>query len=132
MISDSERNTLIQYRINQSKQTKIEADFLITNKMYNASMNRIYYSMFYIILALGLKYQFETSKHQQLIGWFTKTFIKTNLLNRKYGKLLQETYDFRQRGDYEPFLEFSFEDVTNKFAQLEEFLVIIEDFILKE
>jgi len=62
-------NSLIQYRIQQAKDTALEVDFLIdNNKLKNAS-NRIYCSMFYIVSALALLYKFNTSKHQQLIGW---------------------------------------------------------------
>ncbi len=126
MITNEERDILIQYRIKQSKATRDEAKLLIDNAMYNAAMNRIYYSLFYMILALGLKYEFETSKHQQLIGWFNRTFIKENIIERKYGKLLQESYDFRQKGDYEPFLEFSEIEVKSKFVDSEEFIAVIE------
>ena len=29
-----------------------------------------------MVTALAIKNKFETSKHQQLLGWFNKTFIK--------------------------------------------------------
>jgi len=46
------------------------------------AVNRIYYGLFYIITALSLKYEFSTSKHQQLIGWFNKTFIKSEIFSK--------------------------------------------------
>ena len=60
-----------------------EVRFLIENKKYKIAVNRIYYGMFYCLLALGLKQQYESSKHSQLIGWFNKNFIHTGLIDCK-------------------------------------------------
>ena len=44
----------------------LSLQLLIENDRLRAAVNRIYYGMFYSLLALGLAYQFETSKHNQL------------------------------------------------------------------
>jgi len=46
---------------------------LIDNNRFRSAVNRIYYGMFYPLMALGLANHFETSKHGQLIGWFNKS-----------------------------------------------------------
>ena len=130
MIQDENKIALIRYRIDQAKATVDEARVLIDNNMLRAGINRIYYGMFYILLALALKYDFETSKHQQLIGWFNKTFIKGNQIDIKYGKMLREAYDFRQQGDYAIVFEFTNEDVVDKFNDLQDFIITLEKFIL--
>ena len=61
MIDEASREQLISYRIEQAKSTAQEAEFLLNNNMLRGSMNRIYYSMFYMLQALSLKYQFESS-----------------------------------------------------------------------
>ena len=80
-IPEEKRHALIQYRIEQAKETAEEANLLIKHNKFRAAINRIYYAMFYMLLALGLKYHFETSKHRQLLGWFNKTFIKNGRAN---------------------------------------------------
>jgi uncharacterized protein (UPF0332 family) len=97
--------------------------------MLRAAVNRIYYGMFYMLLALGLKHEFESSKHAQLIGWFNKTFIKEKLIDRKYGAMLREAFEFRQQGDYSTFVEFSLEDIQNKFEGLQAFIQTLEQII---
>ena len=87
MISDNNRQILIQYRLEQSETTISEAELLIDHNKYRAAVNRIYYGMFYCLLALGNKFSFETSKHSQLIGWFNKNFIKEKKIDQKYGKM---------------------------------------------
>jgi uncharacterized protein (UPF0332 family) len=74
-IESSDRVSLIKYRLKQADETILDVQLLIENNRLRSAVNRIYYGMFYSLLALGLAYQFETSKHPQLIGWFNKNFI---------------------------------------------------------
>ena len=70
-----EIDNLIRHRIQEAEETIEDVKLLIDNDRLRAAVNRIYYGMFYSLLALGLAYEFETSKHAQLIGWFNKNFI---------------------------------------------------------
>jgi len=74
-IKDKDRFELIKYRIEQADDTIADVQLLIENHRLRAAVNRIYYGMFYALLALALAYKFESSKHTQLIGWFNKNFI---------------------------------------------------------
>jgi uncharacterized protein (UPF0332 family) len=91
-LSAEDKKQLIKYRIDQSRECIEEVAFLIYNKKLKTAINRIYYGMFYSLLALGLKYEFETSKHFQLLGWFNKTFIKTEKLDKIYGQIVNKSY----------------------------------------
>ena len=62
-IENQDRQDLIKYRIAEAKDTQTDVELLISHDRLRAAINRIYYSMFYSLLALGLKYEFETSKH---------------------------------------------------------------------
>ena len=85
-----------------------------------------------MLLALALKYKFDTSKHGQLIGWFNKTFIKNGFIERRYGKILREAFDFRQQGDYGTYTVITKADVENKFELMNEFIDKLENFVLSE
>ena len=63
-IDEKDRLELIKYRLDEAKDTLEDVQLLISNDRLRASINRIYYGMFYALLALGLKFGFETSKHQ--------------------------------------------------------------------
>lgn len=121
-INSEDRKTLIEYRVNQARETVNEADLMIKNSCFRAAINRIYYGMFYMLLALSLKHEFATSKHQQLIGWFNKNFILTGKINKKYGKILRKAYQNRVKGDYEPIVKFDEETVKSMFADMKEFI----------
>lgn len=129
MIDNENRNALINYRIEQAKRTIKDVELLIENERWQSAVNRIYYSMFYMLMALSVKYKFETSKHQQLIGWFNKTFVKEQIINSKYSKIIKKAYEYRTRGDYNDFIEFEKSDVLQMFEDMNEFIYEIEKFI---
>ena len=121
-MKDDEKNALIEHRIARATNTIEEVSFLIKNKKFLLAVNRIYYGMFYILSALSLKYDFSTSKHQQLIGWFNKEFISTGGIDRKYGRILHNAYNNRSTGDYDDFAEFDEEDVKKSFDEMKDFI----------
>jgi uncharacterized protein len=49
-------------------------------------------------------------------------FIKTGKLDKKYGKLLSQLLDWRQKGDYENIFEFDKKDVELLFPQVKEMI----------
>jgi uncharacterized protein (UPF0332 family) len=65
---------LIKYRIKRAEQTLKEAKWAIDKNTLPLAENRIYYSIFYIVSALALKFDFFTLKHSTLRGWFTGKF----------------------------------------------------------
>jgi uncharacterized protein (UPF0332 family) len=59
------QNELIKYRIEQAKEAISEVEILIEKNLLTLSINRIYYGMFYMLLALALK---RDLKHQNIIS----------------------------------------------------------------
>jgi uncharacterized protein (UPF0332 family) len=85
--------------------------------------------MFYSLLALGLKYEFETSKHAQLIGWFNKTFIHAGLIDTNYGKIINKAFNRRTKGDYDSYIKFDLITVKEMYEEMKDFNSAIEQFI---
>ena len=59
-----DRNELIKYRMRQASECIDDVLFLIDNKKNNIAINRIYYGMFYSLLALALKYHYERNNNK--------------------------------------------------------------------
>ena len=121
-MKDNERNALIEHRIKKAMDTIDEVDFLIRNNKLHLAVSRIYYGMFYVISAVALKFNFNTSKHQQLIGWFNKEFIASGKIDRRYGKIIHNAYKNRSSGDYDDFVEFDIENVQNSYEEMRDFI----------
>jgi len=129
MIDEDSRAQLIFYRVEQAKSTAIEAEYLLNNNMLRGSMNRIYYSMFYMLQALSLKYQFESSKHAQLLGWFNKTFIHTGKIDVKFSKIITKGYNLRTKGDYATIYDLDKQELLQMFGEMTEFIQEIDLFL---
>jgi uncharacterized protein (UPF0332 family) len=129
MIDEESRTQLIAYRVAQAKSTAMEAEFLLNNDMLRGSMNRIYYSMFYMLQALSLKYQFESSKHTQVLGWFNKVFIHTGKIDVKFSKIITKGYNLRTKGDYANIYDLDKQELLQIFGEMTEFIVEIERFL---
>jgi len=129
MISDSDRDALIDYRIKQANETITDVTKLVENELLNVAVNRIYYGIFYCLNALALKYEFQSSKHLQLIGWFNQNFIKTGIFEVKYGRILRNAYKNRSDGDYVPFITFSKDDVLTKKKNMIDFIELVTIYI---
>ncbi len=124
-----DRDSLVKYRLEQAEETILDVQLLIDNNRWRSAINRIYYGMFYSLLALGLAKQFETSKHTQLIGWFNKNFIHENVIDIKFGKIINKAFNRRTKGDYDTFIEFEEDTVREMFVEMKEFIAEIKSFI---
>jgi uncharacterized protein (UPF0332 family) len=125
----NELEALINYRKQQSFDTINEVQFQIDNGYLAIAVNRIYYGMFFLLLALSLKRGFKTSKHQQLIGWFNKEFIKTGIIDNKYGRIIHQAFEDRSDGDYGIFVEFTKDEVLHKFEDMKDFIQSVQSLI---
>ena len=131
-VEDSDRESLIKYRINQADETVFDVQLLIENNRFRSAVNRIYYGMFYSLLALALANEFNTSKHAQLIGWFNKNFIHNGLMDVKYGRIINKAFNRRTKGDYDSYIEFEKEIVDEMFVEMQEFILKIKSYLKVE
>lgn len=128
-IEEQTRDDLIKYRLEQARDTIDVVELLIKNDKLSTAINRIYYGMFYSLLALALQFNFETSKHQQLIGWFNKEFVRTGLIEKEFGRILRDAFENRTSGDYDSFVIFDQSEVLLLFSEMKSFIEQIEVFI---
>ncbi len=95
--------TLFEYRLKQAETTLEDARKMLAAGISPRSViNRAYYSMFYMVLALFLKtnLNLKTSKHSGVISSFDKEFVLTGKIDKNYSKILHSMFDDRQEYDY--------------------------------
>ncbi len=122
MIEENDRDSLVEYRLNQAFDTIELAKFLVSNDKLVIAVNRIYYGMYYDLTALALKNRYETSKHGQLIGWFNKEFISSKKVDSKFGKILRNAYHNRTKDDYDAFVSFTRIEVESMLLEMASFI----------
>lgn len=101
LLSDSDRFEVVRYRLEKAIRTYHEAAGAISNGYSETASNRLYYAAYYAVSALLIAYKYEASTHNGVIQMFGKAFIKTNIIDREYGKIFNQLFSLRMTGDYE-------------------------------
>lgn len=112
MSTDEKRKALAGYRLQQAEESLEEARYLFAGgKSLRSVANRIYYGMFYAVLALLIFEPYTSSKHTGVLSYFNKRFVKGGIFPEPMGRALHKAYDLRQRGDYREYFDISREQV---------------------
>jgi uncharacterized protein (UPF0332 family) len=120
----TDKEALYRHRLEQAEETLLEAEKMLKGGFSSRSIiNRGYYSMFYLLLALFLKTGINprTSKHRGIISIFDKEFVKSGKIDKHYSQILHKTFDGRLEGDYKELVIVSPEEAAGYVAFAREF-----------
>jgi uncharacterized protein len=122
---------LIKYRLEEAEDSIKEAEVLLKEGMsMRAVMNRLYYAMFYAVLALLQEKGMGTSKHAGAISLFDREFIKKGVFDEKLSKILHRAFELRQKGDYMEQAEVTESDVDEMLPEIKEFVRKVKTYLL--
>jgi len=124
-MTPEERKQYVEYRIDSAYKTVEAAKLLADRGFWNSAINRLYYAIFYAVNALLVLNDIPTKSHSATKSKFSQHFIKTGKIDKKYGKLLAQLYDWRQKGDYENIFDYDEESVKPLFKPVNEMIKII-------
>lgn len=123
---------LIKYRLEEAENSIKEAEVLLKEAMSLRSvMNRLYYAMFYAVLALLQEKELGTSKHYGAISLFDREFIKSGVFDKELSKTLHRAFELRQKGDYMEQAEVTRNDVDEMFPKTKDFVDKVKVYLLK-
>ncbi|MDI6791669.1 MAG: HEPN domain-containing protein [bacterium] len=113
---------LIRYRLEKADRTLAVARVIYKEDYLESAVNRIYYAMFYSVLALVQTKGFSSSKHSGIKAFFNREFVKTGVVDKELGRFYSELFKNRQKGDYQDFVTFEKEAVAEMLQKAEEFI----------
>ena len=123
---------LIRYRREKSRETLEDAHILFRAGRLFSALNRIYYALFYEVMALLLTKDLSSVKHTGIRALFNEHFIRTGKVSVEFGKFFTRMYDFRQKGDYADFVQFEEEKMKEWLISAEHFIKELDKAIEKE
>ena len=121
----------IKYRIKRARETYQDALYLFEKGSINSSVNRLYYSAYYGVMALLLDIGVNPTTHNGAKSNFSKYFIKTAEIPMEFGKIYFQLFTWRQKGDYDDLFDFDKSKVEPYFEPVKALIEIIEKKILK-
>lgn len=102
-LNDSSRKSLIAYRLERSRKTLEEVDYLIDGEFFSAAISRLYYACYYAVVALLVANKIETQTHSGIKTVFSLNFVRTNYIDKSLAKTFFQLFDLRHNNDYEDF-----------------------------
>ena len=121
-LSPEEIAAIISYRVEKSGQAFKEANDNAGLGNWSLTVNRLYYSVFYVALAINLKNQEMAKTHNGVYNLFNKKYIATNVLTREEGHLYRQLFTMRHTGDYDDLFDWTEDDVAPLLPRVENLL----------
>ncbi len=116
------RQDYINYRLQKADESFADAELLAKNGRWNSVVNRLYYASYYAVIALLLSKDLKSTTHDGCRTQFGLNFIKTGIIEKRFGKHFSKLFDLRQKGDYGDL--FDYDEVT-----VEPLIVVTQEFI---
>ena len=92
---------LVLHRLEQSKVDLADAKLLYNNKSFLSANNRAYYSIFHAIRAVLALEPIDFKKHKDVIAYFNKNYVNTEIFPRTIGKRIAQANRIREDSDYD-------------------------------
>lgn len=118
-MDEQTRLSIVNYRCQKAHLLMRDVEVLMEHKMWNSTVNRLYYACFHMISALLILHKIEVRTHVGLRQTFGANFIKTGILPPECGRIFTRLYDKRQSSDYDDFREFTQEEVEDLHPQVQ-------------
>lgn len=122
MTAEEARSDIVRYWWSKARDSLASARREFEAGSYSYAMNRLYYAAFYGVCAALLERQQSFRKHSGVRAAFHRQFVKTGLLDMKWGRLYDRLFEDRQEGDYVVFVSFEPEYVRLQLEQCTQFL----------
>ncbi|MDE5976200.1 MAG: HEPN domain-containing protein [Muribaculaceae bacterium] len=122
-LTKEEKKDIITYRTEKAFQTFKEAADNASLHHWSLSANRLYYAIFYMVLAINLKNGDYTKTHTGTYNLFYKRYVASGILSKEEGKLYRHLFSMRQSGDYDDLFDWQEEDIVPIMPEVEKLLL---------
>lgn len=100
---DDRQIELSNYRMQQAEDSLKVSKNCFDNGFYKDSINRSYYAAFYSIKAVLALDSTDFKRHKDVIAFFNKEYVATNIFPRPLGRKLGILKQIREESDYDDF-----------------------------
>lgn len=129
MNEEESRKKLVSYWLNKAAESLDAACDELKAGRLSFVVNRIYYSCFYAVSAILLQEKLKFKKHSGVRAAFHQHLVKSEKVSREHGKLYDELFEARQRGDYIELVSFEKEQVEDWLQQANRFVEAMKSLV---
>ncbi len=129
-----EKRTSIEfakYRLERAKEEYETAQLLYKENKLLAANNRAYYSIFYSIRAVLAMEKIDFKKHKDVLAYFNKNYVKTEIFPRQIGRRIVLASKVREDSDYDDEYDPSSESTYSQIETSRELIELVEKYLKK-
>ena len=126
---DDREKELSKYRLQQSEESLKASENCFENGFYEDSINRSYYSAFYAIKAVLAIGTIDFKRHKDVMAYFNKEYVATNIFPRELGRRLGTLKQLREKSDYDDFYIASKDKAEEQIKTAETVLKSIKEYL---
>ncbi len=123
------KKEIVNHWIEKAYRTLDSAKYNFQGEYLETTLDRLYYSAFYMIMAYLTLREVKFKKHSGVKSYFFQELVKKGVIDKKYGKLYNQLYYLREEADYSPNLKISKEKVKELLDETEMFMKNLERII---
>lgn len=121
-LSDEERKIVIGLETEKARKTFAEIEILRQAGLWDNIANRMYYAAFHAVSALLISNGHIVGTHQGAVIMLHQHYIKTGILEKKYGTLYSRLQTMREQSDYNCTYNATEEEITPLITLTGEFI----------
>lgn len=122
-----EQISLSEHRFQKSADSLKQAKLLLDSQMFDGSINRSYYSIFYSIRSILCLVHLDSSKHSGVLALFDRYFVKTEIFEKEFSKIAHTAFDVRQDSDYDDFFYPIQEEASSQYNKAKKFIDMLNE-----
>lgn len=120
---------LSKHRLEQAKENIEEAEALYNIKKFKGANNRAYYSIFHSIKAVLALEPIDFKRHKDVIAYFNKNYIHTEIFPKTMGRKVSEANRIREDSDYDDEFVVKQKETEQQIETAKELIDLVENYI---
>jgi uncharacterized protein (UPF0332 family) len=129
MKPQGEHAKVIRYWWDMAQESLTSAQRELEAGVFAFAANRLYYAAFYGVSAALLERGLQFRRHSAVRAAYHREFIKTGVMDVKWGKFYDQLFEDRQEGDYVALTSFDREYIEAQWMQCAELLQALRSLI---
>ena len=110
-LTSEERELMKQLHLDKAHACLSDGEQLLGMESVSAAANRFYYAVFHAIHALFVARGIQSKSHHGTNAQFHQHFIKTGLIEPKFGHFIAVMENMREKADYDVIYDVTREDI---------------------
>jgi len=128
-VSPKVSNELAKHRLEQAKENFEEAEILYRANKFKGANNRAYYCIFHSIKAVLALEPIDFKRHKDVIGYFNKNYVNTEVFPKDIGKRIVKSSKVREDSDYDDEYSVDSEKTMIQIETAKELIELVEKYL---